>query len=383
MNRRSAWLSGHHDYAPKYVDLAQTLLRHIASEQLRPGQRLGTEHELVQKHGVSRVTVRQALAILEKEGFISREKARGTFVRRSIQSSQQLSLVRGSVAVVCSNEQASHVDEDFAFATVLRGIERTLARQGFTVQILGLGADERTDRVRLEQLASRQDLEGICTIGPCLEPYRDLVGRVPIVYSCCFYAENVPLVRQDVREVTRESVQYLVERGHRNIALLCGSWVDQKAFAIFVDGYREVFKAAGLPVNRSLLLHAHPGEPLERLATEVLSTARPTAIFAENWRICGAVLTAAMQLDLRIPGDLSVIAYGQNVLQIASPVQITTYVPDSNRTGELAGETLVAMIEGKSPPTEPLGVPGTLIERGSVGFVERAEQHAVGRTAER
>jgi DNA-binding LacI/PurR family transcriptional regulator len=354
-------------HPPKYVGLARSLLQRIATEKLKPGQRLGTEQELMFKHSVSRVTVRQALAMLEREGFISREKARGTFVRRAVEKVQPLKAVRGTAAVICSNEQAAHLEEDFGFAAVLRAVERTLSRNQFSVQMLGIGEDHRADRARLEQLLGRPDLDGICTIGPCLEPYRELCARVPVVCSCCFYASDLPLVGQDVSIVVRESTDYLIARGHRRIGLLCGPWVDQRAFAIFAAGYRKAFAAADLPVDRSMMFHAYTGEDVGAFAREVLGCpSRPTAVFADNWKTCEGVLLAARQLGLRIPADLSIIAYGQNVLQLSSPVGITTYLPDSNSIGEQAGQLLSAIISGEGAPAEPIGIPGTLMERDSV-----------------
>jgi len=208
-----------HRFAPKYVELAKKLLRRMADKGMTPGERLGTELELVKRYGVSRVTVRQALAMLEGDGYISREKAKGTFVIQAISENHHLALVRGTVVLVCSNEQAQHADEDFAFATVLRAMERALARQGFTVQILGIGENRREDRTRLQHLARMNDLEGICTIGPCLEAYRDLVPDVPIVNSCTFYSSTWPWVGEDVEIVCYESISYLLGRGHHRTDL--------------------------------------------------------------------------------------------------------------------------------------------------------------------
>src|SRR3990172_3262469 len=92
--------------SPKYIHLAQRLLQEMAHRRMRPGDFLGTEAALGGRHGVSRVTVRQALSMLERDGYISREKARGTFVRKTVELSGELSLLRGTVVLACSNEQA-------------------------------------------------------------------------------------------------------------------------------------------------------------------------------------------------------------------------------------------------------------------------------------
>lgn len=356
-----------HRFAPKYVELAQALLLQIAREGMRPGDRLGTEIELAGKYGLSRVTVRQALAMLEKDGYILREKARGTFVKTAVDQARQLELIRGDVVVICSNEQASHMEDDLAFATVLRSMERTLARQGFNVQIMGIGEDEKADRTRLLKLGQRQDVQGICTIGPCLERYQDLPFNIPVVTSCCPWSERRPLVRQDVREVCFECARHLLSCGHDHIAVLCGPWIDQAGFALFARGYIEAFEAAGKPYRRNLLYHADPGESLHILARQILTGAdRPSAIIGENWRICRIVLSLAQELGLRIPDDLSLIGYGQNVLQIISPVAITAYVPDTEGIGAAVARVLVDITDGRTVSNEPIAVPGKLIDRDSV-----------------
>jgi len=65
---------------PLYYQLANLLTEKIVSRELLTGDRLPTEVELVQQYGISRITVRQALRLLEEEGLIRREVGRGTFV---------------------------------------------------------------------------------------------------------------------------------------------------------------------------------------------------------------------------------------------------------------------------------------------------------------
>ncbi len=65
---------------PLYYQLATLLSEKIISRELRTGDRLPTEVDLVEEYGISRITVRQALRLLEEEGLIRREVGRGTFV---------------------------------------------------------------------------------------------------------------------------------------------------------------------------------------------------------------------------------------------------------------------------------------------------------------
>lgn len=67
---------------PAVLAVRDRLRREIAAGALTPGQRLGAEREIAQRLGVSRSTVRAALADLEREGAIVRARGRsgGIFV---------------------------------------------------------------------------------------------------------------------------------------------------------------------------------------------------------------------------------------------------------------------------------------------------------------
>ena len=65
---------------PYYFQLAELLEEEISSGRWESGQRIPSEPDLCDHYGVSRTTVRQALARLEQEGLVARSKGRGTFV---------------------------------------------------------------------------------------------------------------------------------------------------------------------------------------------------------------------------------------------------------------------------------------------------------------
>lgn len=69
------------DGTPYYVQLAGIIRRQIADGTWHVGARLPTLKQAVATFGVSPMTVRHALASLEKEGLISAERGRGTFVK--------------------------------------------------------------------------------------------------------------------------------------------------------------------------------------------------------------------------------------------------------------------------------------------------------------
>lgn len=71
-----------HKEIPLYYQLETVLREKIRSGELAEGAKLPTENELIEQYGVSRVTVRQALAALVRDGLLERVAGRGTFVTR-------------------------------------------------------------------------------------------------------------------------------------------------------------------------------------------------------------------------------------------------------------------------------------------------------------
>lgn len=65
---------------PLYVQLHDTLLEKINTGYYIPGQMLDSERTMAKEFGVNRETVKKALLLLEKDGYIVRIQGKGTFV---------------------------------------------------------------------------------------------------------------------------------------------------------------------------------------------------------------------------------------------------------------------------------------------------------------
>jgi GntR family transcriptional regulator len=63
-----------------YIEIIEFLMQDIKSGQYPPGSRLPSEDQLAREFSVSRVTLREALRVLEDDGVIIRRHGSGTFV---------------------------------------------------------------------------------------------------------------------------------------------------------------------------------------------------------------------------------------------------------------------------------------------------------------
>ncbi len=92
---------------PLYAQLRDRLRAGILEGRLQPHQKLPSESELSAAHGVSRITVRQALGDLQKEGLILRQQGKGAFVSHP-HTSQSLNRLQGLGEALAGQGQSVH-----------------------------------------------------------------------------------------------------------------------------------------------------------------------------------------------------------------------------------------------------------------------------------
>ncbi|MDA8226240.1 MAG: FadR/GntR family transcriptional regulator [Desulfitobacterium hafniense] len=123
-----------------YEEIIEQIKSLVAQGQLKPGDRLPSERDLVERLKVSRASIREALSALEMMGLLEVRSGEGTYVRQPKAES-----VVGSLAWILSMESG----------TVLELLE---VRKILEVQAVGLAA-ERASEQQLKVLS--EALEGM------------------------------------------------------------------------------------------------------------------------------------------------------------------------------------------------------------------------------
>ena len=77
-------------HVPKYAQIADIFRQRIARGIWAKGLRLPANEELAVEFGVSRVTIRQAVELLSREGVIEAQQGRGTFVTGTVKQDRWL-----------------------------------------------------------------------------------------------------------------------------------------------------------------------------------------------------------------------------------------------------------------------------------------------------
>lgn len=164
----------------KYIHLFEELKRRILQGEYQNGQRLPGENEMAGEFSMSRQTVRQALSLLEQEGFIQRRQGSGTYVRR-VERRRERSWNVGVMATYIS---------EYIFPSILRGIEGELSEEGFFPLLSATKNRVDNERRILEDYMEKR-VDGLIVEGtksalpnPNLHLYEKLKEMgIPVVFS--------------------------------------------------------------------------------------------------------------------------------------------------------------------------------------------------------
>ena len=125
---------------PLYYQIETILKSKILREEFEPGALLPTESALAQEYRVSRVTVRQALSSLEKDGFIVRQRGKGTFVSQNRKSVEPAHFTGSMEDLISMGLKTSTKIIDFSLTRVAKKITDCL------------GHPDETEVVRIEKI---------------------------------------------------------------------------------------------------------------------------------------------------------------------------------------------------------------------------------------
>jgi GntR family transcriptional regulator of arabinose operon len=345
--RKDNWFTLNPKPSPKeplYQRIYTALKLRIDAGEWGYGAMLPTENELCETYQVSRGTVRQVMAELEKEGQVRRERGRGTFLIRAgfVKPAQTMSHSTISFIV-------PYVRDSFV-SSILLGVESTARASGCAVVFNHVENDLDKQELAL-RLAFQQGVGGII-----LYPVNSKDAS-PILSE--LIQQNFPLVLVDryIRGLFTDYVasdnfgggliatQHLLSLGHRRIAFL--SWIEMATTMEHRRaGYRQALQEAGIALEQELEweVRGYPEIDLAALEDKLAQPGRPTAIFAANDQLALAVQHAARSHKLSIPDDLALVGFDNLEIAAHVDIPITTVAQPAFEMGRMAGELLLSKI---------------------------------------
>ena len=157
-----------------------------------------------------------------------------------------------------------------------------------------------------------------------------------------------PQVVTDDLRGAREALRYLIDLGHREIALLSGGV--SRAAEMMEQGYEEELAAQGIAFDASLVIRGAAGTEAGAAACARIRAAHGTcrAFLCASDEIAAGAMAGLRGQGLQPGKDSAVIGYGNTPL--AQAIALTTVDPGWSRVGEQVMATVVeAMARGAFP----------------------------------
>ncbi len=167
--------------------------------------------------------------------------------------------------------------------------------------------------------------------------------------------ENVVSVAPDLYSGIIKSVNYLVMRGHKRIALLLPT--RYRSSGIDSDGFREKAYVKAMRDNSLILdnsLIFSDTDSTDRFLSYVSdmmigksATERPTAFIAGNDHMAAAVMQSVKKLGLRVPEDVAVMGTDNTYLCTMVTPTLTSIDFSKEEFARKLTETMLALIQGR------------------------------------
>jgi DNA-binding LacI/PurR family transcriptional regulator len=248
----------------------------------------------------------------------------------------------------------------------LRGVMSVIASSDYDINLFAIETVAQRNKV-LQTVPRRGRVDGLLLFS--LNPTDDDVRRISQENIPTVLVETahpgLPYVFLDDTSGAQIATQHLIDLGHRRIAFI-SDYLDDP-FGIFSRnrylGYCQAHQAAGLSVCPEYhQQNDHSRENGRRMALNLLSLPNPpTAIFTFSDELALGVLEAAHDLNLNVPGDLSVIGYDD--IELAHYAGLTTIRQHLFESGVQGVELLLDAIDNSETSPTQLQLPTELIIR--------------------
>jgi LacI family transcriptional regulator len=293
---------------------------------------------------------KRLLAVADRLGYIPNLSARTL--------KQRTSRVVGVVVSDLGNQ---------FYAALAAGIEQTLREAGYQMLLLGDNSDAGEELTGVRTFLSMRAPGVIMT--PASNTAADLLvarGTPVVEVDRRLAASSCDAVVIDNERGARDAVEHLLQLGHTRIGLLMArtTWTTD---AGRLQGYRAALTAAGLKIDRRLIVKiaTHAADATARI--DALLDERPTAIFAANNQLAEQAWQLLRKRKQAIPRDISLVAFDDVPWMGMVQPAITAVAQPTFEMGRRAALLLLRRLEDPTCGRTVEVLEPRLIIRGSTG----------------
>jgi GntR family transcriptional regulator of arabinose operon len=359
---------------PFYQQLAAIIRKQVLYSELKPGDKLPSENELVQQYQISRSSVRQAIDILAAEGLVERVHGKGNFIQQWHDAISE----GGTIGLLVPYERLS------LFPNIINGVETAAKSRGFTLVLSYMGKDDREEMQTIERMRS-QNIGGLVIYPRNYITYDEMIWQLyednyPFVLIDRYFTElPSPFVGIDNVSAMRRAVEYLIGLGHRSIGFVQSTDPVTTSIKERYVGYREALRHHGIRFNENWLCHLpkitysplniEDDEEIEYqpFCDFLTQKEHPTALIAINDYTAYLIYKAAVAKGIRVPEDMALMGFDNDEFARFNEVPLTTTEQPFREIGARAANLLLDRMRGNNTGSEHVLLPTRLVARQSCG----------------
>jgi DNA-binding LacI/PurR family transcriptional regulator len=300
---------------PIYMQIVEDIKSKIKSLELKPGTVLPKELQVAEDYNVSRSTIRNAFAILEKQGFIHRKKSKGTIIANNALHNKHLKADLAIITNFGTEDISNYVD--LMTNTLECGyMIRNAAKLKLLFRVIPWHEGEKLFSV--DEILFSKGIDGFICPAPLYA--KDILARIAkeriphICFESHFDHPGINTIMADDEKATYDAMEKLAQLGHREIGFLGGLLKSE----IYNSGIRRrynTFKSSlstfSLESRNEWIVNSCENAyhvDFKDLAFKLLNRSdRPTAVVSALGFGAEALLEAAATLKINVPEELSII----------------------------------------------------------------------------
>jgi LacI family transcriptional regulator len=308
------------------------------------------------EHDVSAATKTRIKQLAQQLGYVPDSTAQGLRTR----ATKLLGLAISSLTSPVSSR-------------VALAIEERAHEMGFDVLLAQTLDKPEREEACLRRFLSRR-VEGLFVapvyrMGAESRIYQEITARgIPTVllgHPAPFCSQFLSVAGDDLL-ASYAATQHLLKLGHKHIAFMGGPSASPWGQERF-EGYRRALREAGLDVEDKLVFQA--GRTIEDGANAALQlineSSEATAVQAVTDLLAVGCIEELLRQGLKVPGDISVVGFGNILLSRHFKVTLTTLRQPKFRLGAAAMDVMQQLLLGKRAEAKRL--PAELMVRESSG----------------
>ena len=284
-------------------------------------------------------TKKKIKKIAKEMGYVPNRMARGLVKQE-----------KRTLALVLSNLEKEGGKDNIVYR-IMAGMYKFAESVNFEIVIFTTTSAHQKETT-YAQFCHGHDIGGAIMLGIQIDdPYfKEIINSdIPVVViDIEGYGNKVSSILIDNTEASKEAVEYLIERNHRNIAMVTGRPSADVSISR-QSGYEKALINAKIDLNPNYIGCGYFLESKAYSETKHLLQSYPevTAIFCASDMMAYGAYRAIRELGKTIPGDISIIGFDDNPLAEHLSPSLTTVRQDFYSKGYEAAQVLYRMIKGE------------------------------------